>query len=60
MGLGRVRACNAKRTEYALLAALLRADPAILPSDDYCGYFGLQAHGVTAALCWAHFSIAGA
>jgi transposase len=25
-----------------------------LVSDDYSGYFGLQAHGVTAALCWAH------
>jgi len=25
-----------------------------LVSDDYSGYFGLQAQGVTAALCWAH------
>jgi transposase len=25
-----------------------------LLSDDYSGYFGLQAQGVTAALCWAH------
>ncbi len=25
-----------------------------LGSDDYSGYFGLQAQGVTAALCWAH------
>jgi hypothetical protein len=30
--------------EYPLLlAALLRADPAILPSDDYSGYFGRAA-----------------
>ena len=25
-----------------------------LISDDYSGYFGLQAQGITAALCWAH------
>lgn len=25
-----------------------------LVSDDYSGYFGLQAQGVTASLCWAH------
>jgi transposase len=25
-----------------------------LVSDDYSGYSGLQAHGITAALCWAH------
>ena len=25
-----------------------------LVTDDYSGYFGLQAQGVTAALCWAH------
>jgi transposase len=25
-----------------------------LVADDYSGYFGLQAQGVTAALCWAH------
>jgi len=25
-----------------------------LVSDDYSGYFGLQAQGVTGALCWAH------
>ena len=25
-----------------------------LVSDDYSGYFGLQAQGITAALCWAH------
>lgn len=25
-----------------------------LVSDDYSGYFGLQAQGVSAALCWAH------
>jgi len=25
-----------------------------LVADDYGGYFGLQAQGVTAALCWAH------
>jgi transposase len=25
-----------------------------LVSDDYSGYHGLQSHGVTGALCWAH------
>ena len=25
-----------------------------LVSDDYSGYFGLRAQGVTASLCWAH------
>lgn len=33
---------------------VLQGFAATLVSDDYSGYFGLQAQGVTAALCWAH------
>jgi len=33
---------------------VLHGFAATLVSDDYSGYFGLQAQGVTAALCWAH------
>ncbi len=33
---------------------VLRPFCGTLVSDDYSGYFGMQAKGVTAALCWAH------
>ena len=33
---------------------VLRGFGGTLVSDDYSGYFGLQAQGVSAALCWAH------
>ena len=33
---------------------MLRGFGGTLVSDDYSGYFGLQAQGVSAALCWAH------